>query len=84
MRGLKLLDLSIIQEEGMFDFPSMPIIIEEIPHGMELTGWQEGKDTVKKYAHQIAQEQNMKYYEWIYYHKLQVNKMILKYMQKVT
>lgn len=77
-----VIDLSIVQEQGTFDFPAETAIIEEIPFGMELTGWQEGKEIVMAYAHQIALEQNMKYDEWIDYHKWQSRIMAMEIILK--
>ena len=79
-----VIDLSIVQEQSTFRFHGIPSIIEEIPAGMELTGWEEGKETVKRYARQIAKEQNMKYYDWINYHKLQAEKMIVGHLKKAS
>lgn len=79
-----VIDLSIVQEQSTFNFPGLPAIVEDIPAGMELSGWREGKETVKKYARQIAKEQNMNYYEWINYHKLQAEKMAREHLEKAA
>lgn len=73
-----VLDISIIQEQAFFDFETLPWIVEKVPVGMELTGWQEDWDLIKRYARKIAQESGMTYYEWIAYHKKEIARMIIR------
>lgn len=80
--GGAVIDFSIIQEECCFDFPGDPYIMGEIPEKMQLIGWEEGKDTIKKYARQIAKESNMTYYEWINYHRNNAAKVAREKMEE--
>lgn len=78
----RVLDFSIIQERSCFDFNGEAYIMGNIPKGMELVGWEEGKVTVKKYAREIAKESGFNYYDWVMYHKLQANFKVGEMLRK--
>lgn len=78
-----VMDFSILQEESCFNFPDGAYIVEYIPEGMTLIGWEEEKKTVLQYAYDISKSSNMNYFEWIDYHMKQAAKISTEILEKM-
>ena len=67
-----ILDFTIKTTQSCtFDFPKtgLPFLCGEAPDRIKLYGFEEGKETVRQYAREMAQEVGMTYYDWIGRHK---------------
>lgn len=71
-----VIDVSIKQEQECFDFKDKPFILGEVPKGIELVGFEENEETVRKYVDLFLKEAGKSYDEWIRLHKEQAIKVI--------
>ncbi|PKM80772.1 MAG: hypothetical protein CVU89_12635 [Firmicutes bacterium HGW-Firmicutes-14] len=66
-------DATIWQQEEWFDFRKhgfhLPVILGEIPEGMNMFGFEEDPGLVKEYARRFARDSGMTFYEWVNFHK---------------
>jgi hypothetical protein len=77
-----VIDFSIKQEESTFDFPNHSFILGDIPEGMNLGGWPEGKDVAKQYGREIARFSGLNYYDWIDKHLSYAYKIAIENLER--
>lgn len=70
-------DVTIWRQKEGFDFErcgfTPPVIMGEIPEGLELFGFAENKSLSKEYARKFARESGKTFYEWVNFHKQQAD-----------
>lgn len=71
------IDVTIWRQKAGFDFEkhgfNPPLIVGELPEGLEWFGFDENKSLVKEYARKFARESGKTFYEWVNFHKEQAD-----------
>lgn len=69
------IDVTIWRQKDGFNFEkygfSPPVLMGQIPEGLELYGFDENRSLAKEYARKFARESGKTFYKWINFHKEQ-------------
>jgi hypothetical protein len=78
-----IIDVTIGQQESVFDFEGSPYVMGEIPEGLHYYGWEEPEQIAKDYARMIARENGQNFFKWIEEHNMKSYRYIDKTMQEM-